>query len=93
MQNKELFDFSNYPKDLKYRNDANNLVVNKTKYETSGVPIKGFLGLKSKRYTFITQDNHDFYKAKGINKNVVVDELNYEDCKKFLLNRSYMRHE
>ena len=39
-KSKELFDFSNYPKDFKYYNDASNLVVGKMKNETSGVPIK-----------------------------------------------------
>ena len=63
------------------------------KYETSGMPIKGFVSLKSKRYTFITEDNHDSKKAKGINKNIVDDELNYEDYKNVLLIRSYMKHE
>ena len=28
------------------------------------VPIKVFVGLKSKMYTFITEDNHAFYKTK-----------------------------
>ena len=30
-------------------------------------------------------------KAKGIYKNLVDDELKYEDYKNFLLNKSYMR--
>ena len=29
------------------------------KDETCGVPIKGFVRLKSKMYTFITEDNHE----------------------------------
>ena len=37
--------------------------------------------------------NNKFWKTKGVNENVVVDELNYKDYKIFLLNRSYMRHE
>ena len=41
------------------------------------MPIKGFVGLKSKMHTFMTEDNHEF-KIK-INKNVVDDELKYED--------------
>ena len=28
------------------------------KDETSGAPIKGFVGLKSKMYTFIADENH-----------------------------------
>ena len=45
-KDKELSDFSNYPKDSKYYNNANNLVVGKMKDETIGVPIKDFVGLK-----------------------------------------------
>ena len=37
--------------------------------------IKGFVGLKSKMYTFITENNHESTKVKGINKNAVDDEL------------------
>ena len=55
--------------------------------------IKDFVGLKSKMYTFITEYNHEFKKAKGINEDVVVDELNYEDYKNILFNKSYTRHE
>ena len=47
------------------------------KDETSGMLIKGFVGLKSKMYTFITEHNHLSKKANGINKNVVDDELKY----------------
>ena len=63
------------------------------KDETFGVPIKGFVGLKPKMYTLITEDNHESKKTKGINKKVVDDELKYEDCKNVLFSRSYLRHE
>ena len=55
--------------------------------------MKGFLGLKSKMYTFITECNHESEKAKAINKNVVDDELKYEDYQNASLSRLYMRHE
>ena len=51
------------------------------------MPIKSFVGLKSKMYTFITEDNHESKKAKGI----IDDELKYEDYKNALFNRSYIR--
>ena len=41
-------------KDSRFYNNSNNLVVSKTKDETGGVPIKGFVQLKSEVYTFIT---------------------------------------
>ena len=33
------------------------IVVTKRKYKTCGVPIKGFVELKSKMYTFITRQS------------------------------------
>ena len=90
---KKLFDFSNYWKDWKFYNNSNNLVVGKMRDETCGVPIKGFVGLKSKIYTLITEEKHESKKAKDINKNVIDDELKYEDYKNVLFNKSYMRNE
>ena len=57
------------------------------------VPIKGFVGLKFKIYTFITEGNNQSTKVKGINENVFCDELKYEDHKNVLLIKSSMRHE
>ena len=50
-KDKELFNFSNYPKHSKCYNDSNQLVIGKMKDEACGVPIKGFVGLKSKMYS------------------------------------------
>ena len=63
------------------------------KDEICVLPIKGFVGLKSKMYNFITDDNCESEKEKGINKNVAYDELKSEDYQNVLLNRSYRRHE
>ena len=43
--------------DSKYYNNTNDLFVGKMKNETWGVPINGFVGLKSKIYAFITEEN------------------------------------
>ena len=64
-----------------------------TKHGTCIRAIKGFVGLKSKICIFITEDNYESKKSKGIIKNVVNDELKYEDYKNVLFNRSYTRHE
>ena len=58
---------------------TNYLVLAKMKDETSGLLVKGFVGLKSKIHTFITEGNDEFNKPKEIRKNVVNDELKYED--------------
>ena len=50
------------------------------KDQTCGAPIKGLnKRLKSKMYTFIIEDNHESTRAKSINKNVIDDELRFED--------------
>ena len=56
-QDKELFGYINYQKDSKYYNNANNLIVCKMKNKICVLPIKGIVGLKSKNYTFITENN------------------------------------
>ena len=45
------------------------------KKQGSGVPLKGFVVLKYKMYTFITKGNHEYKKTKAINKNVVDDKI------------------
>ena len=57
------------------------------KDETCSMCTKFFVAVKSKMYTFITEDNHGSKKAKDINKNVFGDELKYEDYKNVLFNR------
>lgn len=53
--------------------------------KAGGVPRKGFLDLKSKMCTSITQDNCQPKNAKGINKNVTGVKLKHEDYKKFFI--------
>ena len=51
----------------------------KRKMNIKSVRIKSFVGLKSKIFTYLTEDDHKFKKAKSINENVVNDELKYEN--------------
>ena len=85
-KDKHFFDFSNYEEDSKNYDNAINLVVNK-------IGFLGFIGLRFKMYTFITVDNNESKKSKGIRENDVDDELKYEDYKYVLFSRSYMRNE
>ena len=48
---KDLFDFSYYPKDSNFFNEANKKVIGKMKDEFSGVIVDEFAGLKSKIYS------------------------------------------
>ena len=48
---KEIFDFSNYPTKSKYYYNSNKLVVGIMKDEGPDVAIKEFVGLKPKKYS------------------------------------------
>ena len=43
---KNLFDFSNYPKDSKFFDETNKKVIGKMKDEFGGVIVDKFVGLK-----------------------------------------------
>ena len=48
---KNLFDFSNYPKDSKFFDETNKNFIEKMKDEFRGVIVDEFVGLKSKIYS------------------------------------------
>ena len=97
--NKEMFDFSNYSTKSKYHDNSNKLVIGKMKDETAGVATEEFVGLKSKMYSYLVDDNSLHKRAKGVNRNVVATIIininndyknnEYEDT---LLNKKLLRH-
>ena len=54
---------------------------------------KNFCRIKIKMYTYITKDEHESKKAKGINNSVTADELKYENHKNVFFNVTYINHE
>ena len=62
---KEIFDFSNYSTKSRYYDDSNKLVIGKMKDETGGVTIEEFVGLKSKMYLLLSEDDIDHKKKKA----------------------------
>ena len=55
-EDKDLYDFSNYPKDHFLYSDANKKVIGKFKDETCGVSIRKFAGLRPKMYSILSDD-------------------------------------
>jgi len=89
---KNLFDNSDYPKSSKYFFNDNKKVIGKFKDEASGKPIIEFAGLKSKMYAYlIGEEEHK--KAKGVKKNVVKNEIKFNDYKNVLFNNKTMHHQ
>ena len=68
----ELFDFSGYSKDSVFYDSSNKKVLGKMKNEFNGVTIAEFVGLKSKTYSLISDDNKEVDKAKGIKKLILM---------------------
>ena len=86
-KDKHLFDFSGYPKDLVYYDSLNKKVLGKMKDELNGVKIVEFVGLKSKMYSLIADNDKEVNKAKGVNK-----KLRHEEYLSVLFNKKVVRH-
>ena len=78
-KDKHLFDFSGYSKDPIYYDSLNKKVLEKMKDNLNGVKIVEFVGLKSKVYSLIADNDKEVNKAKGVNlklrQNEYVDVL------------------
>ena len=66
-KHKELLDLSNYPKSSKYFCSDNNKVVGKMKDEYGGLLILKFIGLKSKMYSILDENDNEKCTNKGHN--------------------------
>ena len=89
---KDKFDNSNYPENSPYHDKTNEKVIGKFKDETASIPIVEFVGLKSKMYSYIKNDEKGGKTAKGIEKNVIKNHIKHEDHKEVLLNNEQLHH-
>ena len=71
-------DFSKDRRMPKYYGNSKKLVVGKMKDEIGRAAIKKLVGLKSKMYSFLADDNSGRQKAKGVNKSVVEKITHHE---------------
>ena len=89
---KEKFDNSDYPEYSPYFYKENKKVIGKFKDEAAGIPITEFVGLRSKMYSYIKDDNNGGKTAKGIKKNVIKNNIIHDDYKKTLFDNKQMYH-
>ena len=89
---KEKFDNSDYPESSPFYDKTNKKVIGKFKDEASGVPICEFIGLRSKMYSYIKDNNEVGKTAKGIKKNIIKKDITHENYKKVLFNNEQMHH-
>ena len=61
------------------------------KNETDDVTIEEFVGLKSKMYSYLLDDNNEHKKAKSVNGNIVAT-ISHSEYKDVLLNKKCLTH-
>ena len=89
---KDKFDFSGYDSKSEFYDAKNKKVIGKMKDETAGIPIVEFVGLRSKMYSYMKNNEKGCKTAKGIKKNIVKNVIKHEDYKNTLFNSSEMFH-
>ena len=89
---KNKFDNSDYPESSPYFDKTNKKVIGKFKDEAAGVPICEFVGLRSKMYSYIKDNQKGGKTAKGIKKNVIKKDIQHENYKETLFNNKQMYH-
>ena len=63
---KHLLDLSNFLKDLKFFDSANEMVLGKMRDELKSISINEFIGLKSKMYFIVSENGEEVNSAKGV---------------------------
>ena len=91
-KDKSKFDNSDYPENSPYFNKTNKKVIGKFKDEAAGVPIIEFVGLRSKMYSYMKDNDKGGKTAKGIKKNIITKNIKHEDYKEVLFNNKQMQH-
>ena len=89
---KDKFDNCDYPETSPYFNNTNKKVIGKFKDEAVGVPICEFVGLRSKMYSYIKDNEQGGKTAKGIKKNVIKNNITHENYRDILFNNKQMHH-
>lgn len=91
---KAHFDMANYSEDFKLldgsntkiKDTCNDKVVLKFKDETAGVPIKEFIGHRSKLYSILLDNNKSKSTAKGVKQCIKSQDMTHDVYKNILLN-------
>lgn len=79
--------------DFHYHNDkTNKKVIGKLKDEACSIPVNEFIGLRSKMYSHIKDDDKGCKITKGIKKNVIRKNDKHKDYINVLSNNKQLHH-
>ena len=87
-----MFDNSAYPENSPYYCNVNKKIIGKFKDKASGVPITESIGLKSKMFSNVKDNEKGGRTAKRIKKNIIKNNIRHEDYKNTLINNEQMHH-
>ena len=83
----DKYDTSDYPPEHPLHSNANKKVIGKFKDETEGNPIREFVGLRAKMYSYVVEKGRkERKKAKGVKKSVLKRKFENQDFKDCLFN-------
>ena len=68
LNDKDMFDNSNYPESSPYYCNVNKKIIGKFKDKACGIPITEFIGLKSKMYSYVKDNEKGGRNAKGFKR-------------------------
>ena len=89
---KNKFDNSDYTENSPYFDKTNKKVIGKFKDEAAGIPIVEFVGLRSKMYSYMKNNQKGGKTAKGIKKNIIKNNIKHENYKDTLLCNQQLHH-
>ena len=91
-KDKDKFDNSYYPGNSPYFDKTNKKIIGKFKDEAAGIPIVEFVGLLSKMYSYVKDNEEGGKTAKGIKKIVINKNITHNSYRNVLLNNRQIRH-
>ena len=89
---KDLFDNNDYSNDSPFYFKENKKVIGKMKDEAAGIPIVEFIGLRSKMYSYMKDNEKGGKTAKGVKKNVIKKDITHKHYKDTLFEKKQMHH-
>ena len=92
LEDQDLYDTSNYPKDHPLFSNKNKKVIGKFKDETGGIPIKEWIGLGPKMYSLKLGNEQEKKTGKGIKKSVLNKDIKHADYKECLFTQQDYSH-
>ena len=93
-ENRDLFDNSDYPEDSPFFDKTNKKVIGKFKDEACGKIIKEFVGLRSKMYSYVKDNDQESRTCKGVKKKkqIIKKELKHDNYRNTLFNNQQIYH-